>query len=871
MLISGRIKRHVIKRKIIFPGLTKSIIAAVTGILCLSGPACASQNHQGVKEADTDTSKASNIEFNADFIRGIDVDISRFSQGNPVEPGTYPVLIRLNGKSRGNFMINFVADGPERNARACFTAAELRSIGIKPDSDNATNPDNASACSYIENFVKDGNVSYNSGDYEMDISVPQLNMIKYPRGYVDPSLWDKGVTSAFFDYNVNHYNSARRGGNRYSNKSTNIGWLAGLNVGGWRIRKRVISSWTNEGRMKNESIFSYAETDVDTIKSRLTVGDSNTHGDIFDGYSLRGIYLRSENRMLPEAYRNFVPVLRGIAETNARVRIIQRDKTIYETVVPPGTFELDDIGAMGYGGDLKMVITEADGREHTQNIPFSAPPMLLHKGIHQYGLAAGQFRDNRIRKKPGIFQGIYQYGLSNILTPYTGFQLARHYRAVVAGSAVNTSLGGFSADVTHASSSIGKHTVSKGNSFRIGYSKYLAPTDTDVVLAAYRYSSKGYYTLPEATLARYGSNHLYDVNYRVRNRLTMNIGQRLWNSSYLSLSGATYSYWDSRPSVKQFAVTFMQPMKHFTFSVTAQREFSRFKNAVNTFLLSISVPLGRNMSEHPPFSSLYTSLMHDTTNSTSFQLNASGSQGEQNELNYAVGTSTGKYHHGQSLETLSGNISYRSPIGRYGMTALADNHASRQFSLSASGSLVAHSGGVTLGPQIGEAPFAIVEAKGATGARILNGYGTQFDWNGYAIMPSLTPYRENNVTVNSYGALNEVDILENQHTVIPRMGSSLYVRMKTIVGTPVILIVRDEKGDYLPVGSAIYDKNGTEKSLIGQSGMAFLRGWQAEDEELYVGMNSAEPKCHIPADKKLARKIKANTNDVIQLEVTCIH
>lgn len=868
MLISGRIKRNnFIKEKIITNLISLTIVVS-TAFFCNQILAHDSPKiQQELNESGTDNPDASQIEFNADFIRGVDVDISRYTHGNPVESGSYPVLIRINGKKRGKFMINFVASNAADNARACFTAQELQSIGIKPDKDEAGY---SNSCSYIEKFVKDGRVSYNSGDFEMDISVPQVNMIKFPRGYVDPSLWDQGITTAFIDYNANHYNAAHRGGNRYSSRSTNIGWLAGLNLGSWRIRKRAMSSWKNEGDFKNENILSYAETDIDSIKSRLSLGDSSTHGDIFDGYSLRGIYLRSENRMLPEGYRNFVPVLRGIAETNARVRIIQRDRTIYETVVPPGNFELDDIGAMGYGGDLKMIITEADGREHIQNIPFSAPPMLLHKGIYQYGLVAGEFRDSRVRKKPKLVQGIYQYGLSNILTLYGGFQLASYYRAVATGSAINTSLGGVSVDVTHADGRTNRNRKSKGNSFRIGYAKYLAPTDTDVVLAAYRYSSRDYYTFPEASLARYGSDHLYDVNYRVRNRLTMNIGQRLWNSSYLSLSGAVYSYWDKRPPVKQFAATFMQPMKYFTFSVTAQREFSRFKKAVNTFLLSISVPLGRNMNEHPPFSSLYTSLMHDTTNSTAFQLNASGSQGEQNELNYAFGTSTGKYHHGKSLETLSGNINYRSPVGRYGMTVSADNHASRQFSLSASGSMVAHQGGVTLGPQIGEAPFAIVEAKGATGARILNGYGTQFDWNGYAIMPSLTPYRENNVTVNSYGALNNVDILDNQHTVIPRIGSSLYVKMKTIVGTPVILIIKDQTGNYLPIGTYVYNKDGEEKSLVGQSGMAFLRGWNAEDENLYAGIGDDKNKCHIPADNALAKKIKANVNNVIQLEVTCV-
>ncbi|WP_411026971.1 fimbria/pilus outer membrane usher protein, partial [Salmonella sp. s55044] len=109
---------------------------------------------------------------------------------------------------------------------------------------------------------------------------------------------------------------------------------------------------------------------------------------LFDSYKIRGAQLESDERMLPESLRNYTPIVRGVADTNARVKITQRGQTIYETVVPPGAFEITDIGAMGYGGDLEMTITEADGRQRIQNIPFSAPPMLLHKSISRFAISA---------------------------------------------------------------------------------------------------------------------------------------------------------------------------------------------------------------------------------------------------------------------------------------------------------------------------------------------------------------------------------------------------------------------------------------------------------------------------------------------------
>ncbi|WP_242550022.1 fimbria/pilus outer membrane usher protein, partial [Pantoea agglomerans] len=43
-----------------------------------------------------------------------------------------------------------------------------------------------------------------------------------------------------------------------------------------------------------------------------------------------------------------------------------------------------------------------------------------------------------------------------------------------------------------------------GRSERIGFSKYLETTGTDVTLAAWRYSSNGFYSLRDAALERYG-------------------------------------------------------------------------------------------------------------------------------------------------------------------------------------------------------------------------------------------------------------------------------------------------------------------------------------------------------------------------------
>ena len=84
--------------------------------------------------------------------------------------------------------------------------------------------------------------------------------------------------------------------------------------------------------------------------------------------------------------------------------------------------------------------------------------------------------------------------------------------------------------------------------------------------------------------------------------------------------------------------------------------------------------------------------------------------------------------------------------------------------------VVGHANGLTLGPRLGDAPFAVIHAEGAKGAKIFNGNGATIDGYGNAIMPSMTPYRENSVAIDYKDLPSSVDVLENQKTVVPRAG-----------------------------------------------------------------------------------------------------
>ncbi|SUP66529.1 outer membrane usher protein [Yersinia enterocolitica] len=422
---------------------------------------------------------------------------------------------------------------------------------------------------------------------------------------------------------------------------------------------------------------------------------------------------------------------------------------------------------------------------------------------------------------------------------------------------------------------------SSGNSYKVDYTKYVGETDTNLTLAAYRYSSNGFYTFREASQEHYGSinaNSAFDS--RTRNRLSVSVSQRVADNMSLNLNSSFYSYWGGQDASQQYAVTFNHSLRYFSYALTAMRTSnssytSSYDNSSNndyqnSYMASISIPLGGSIVKRPLFNTLYSMASHDDAGNTLVQMNASGSQGDQSELGYGVGTSYSSSNDTAASKTVTGNLSYKTGVGQYGMTASANNSSSRQLSASANGSLVAHQGGVTIGPRLGDAPFAIVHAEGAAGAKLFNGNGATIDSRGYAIMPSMTAYRENTVAIDYKELPDSVDVLESQKVVVPRTGAMIPVTMKTITGAPLVLIVRDENKEFLPIGTDLLDADGVSQGIVGQGGMAFIRGWGAGSQPLQVIRNGGKDKCRIHSGTEANVTAKAESTHITQLEVVCL-
>ncbi len=363
----------------------------------------------------------------------------------------------------------------------------------------------------------------------------------------------------------------------------------------------------------------------------MRLGETSTKGQVFDTLPFRGIELVNDDRMLAPSQRGYAPNIRGIARTNARVTVRQNSLVIYETTVSPGAFVIDDLYPTGFGGNLDVTVKEADGSVQNFQVPYASVAQLLRPGTHHYDVVAGKLNDISLSSKPTLVQATYQRGLTNTLTGYGGLQASNDYYALQLGAALSTSIGAFSADVSQARVHLEstKERMNSGQSFQLSYSKFLPATNSNLTIAAYRYSTSGYYDYMTAMRAIDAEQRGQSADniWRPRNRFNITMNQGLpagWGQMYVT--GYTQDYWNQGNTDLQYQLGYSNEYRDISYSLSAGRVRGMRGGMETNWLLNLSMPLGRKENANLP--SLSASLNHSTTGQSGQQVGISGSAGK---------------------------------------------------------------------------------------------------------------------------------------------------------------------------------------------------------------------------------------------------
>ena len=135
---------------------------------------------------------------------------------------------------------------------------------------------------------------------------------------------------------------------------------------------------------------------------------------------------------------------------------------------------------------------------------------------------------------------------------------------------------------------------------------------------------------------------------------------------------------------------------------------------------------------------------------------------------------------------------------------------------------MAHRGGVTLGPYVGDT-FALIEAPGASGARVMDGQGARVDRFGYALAPSLVPYHYNTVALNPEGMNDKAELEDGQRRVAPYAGATVRLHFNTVRGQALLITAQRPDNAPILMGANVLDAAGNCVGMVGQANQVYLR------------------------------------------------
>lgn len=759
--------------------------------------------------------RAQSVEFQYGFMRqnsehSDDVSalaLKTLSGQNALPPGRYRVSLRVNQNYFAEREITFELNDQNDNLSPCLSAELLKEMGVRSDTFRAEH--NAQACIDLPSLISGASSAMDNSTMRLSISIPHIAMRRDVIGYVPVEQWQTGINAAFLNYQV----SAQQGNSRYigSRESQDINLISGLNLGTWRFRSSQSLRQNDDSQREWLRAYTFLQRDLPGTHANLTLGETFTSGDVFRSMPIMGLSINSDLGMLPDVLQGYAPVIRGVAQSRAKLEVLQNGYPIYSTYVSPGAYAIEDLSTVGGSGELEVVLTEEDGQVSRRTLPYASIGNLLRRGVWRYSATVARYNSAYKLEEPLLWQGTLAMGTLWNSTLYGGVLASEFYRAGTLGLARDFgSVGAFSLDVTHSNAQVDSHTSNavQGMSYAIKYGKSFQ-TRTNLRFAGYRYSTQGYRDFDEALHQRrqdgfYGSR---------RSRLEASVYQNVGKSSSIGLTFSHQDYWFSDYEQRQFQLQLNTQHKGISYNLYASQALSE-RNGMKTHRqigLSLSLPLDFGRS---------TSLTYDAQKygDRLSQRASLGGNAIDNRLSYRASVS----HENTQQTSAAIALGYQAAFGSVG-AGLTQGRDYRNLSLNASGAVLLHDSGIEFGPYLGET-MGLIEVPGIPDIGVVNSTGVLTNQRGFALVPYLRPYRVNEVQLKTDDLGPEIEIDNGTTQLIPRRGAVVKATFNARKITRMVITGSTSAGSPLPFGARVSDSTGQEIGMVGQGGQVMLSG-----------------------------------------------
>nr|WP_248291672.1 MULTISPECIES: fimbria/pilus outer membrane usher protein [unclassified Novosphingobium] len=700
-----------------------------------------------------------------------------------------------------------------------FRAEDLRNIRLLID--RSFKPDDmvpASAMAQVR-------FSYDEEHQVLDVQAPDAFIASFSVGLdtgrqsFDPADI-KPLNGLMLGYGI--YGTADRG-----NVSVSASLEADLmtRAGTFVTTGTVASTNSSGGRnaVRYDSYWRYI--DPRSVRS-YTVGDFSSNAQSWtSAVRLGGLQIASAFEQRADIVTNALPQFGGSAALPSTVDLYVNQQRIYSGQVPSGPFDLKELPYTA-NGNVRMVVTDTNGRQVAVTKPFYYTQGLLKKGLFTYSFDVGAPRldfGTRSFVYDSILaaSGVAKYGLGNDLT----VELAGEYTSDglgMAGLGAVASLGGIGA--VRGSISGSRYSGHSGLQYgariegAVGGVRFFAGTQR---------TSGEYFDLGRVSAIRSTRRHEYGPGLQPGERDSVIANSVL--SRINDQAGVSFQPWFDKTSISLSYNRIVSSLNRFeamNFSLTRGLG-SRISIYANG---SLDLNNRRNYGLYLTFSIRPGQRAYATADygnsggahSWGIQYSSTGS-GRQGEVNWGAA-----YRGGQSgPSSESAFLNYQAPQA-FVQARVDESGGAWRGQLDLEGSILAAGGGLFPAPRVMNS-FVVVANAGPHVDVLQGGVRVaRTDSNGRALLPNVIPYQPTHVYLDPVALPDGWEVSETDQVAVAafKQGAMVDFGARMAHGATISLVGADGK----PMEPGyVAQLEGGERATIGYDGLVYLRGLTARN------------------------------------------
>ena len=741
----------------------------------------------------TESEQAEGTLFDVEALksRGVDPRVGELFRNSPrFLPGESTVALTVNGSARGKVKALF-----DQDAQLCVDKSFLKAAGLITPSGF---PDKT-PCFDLKTAWPQTEWHIDPGESRVDLVVPS-EAVSAP-GAADQN-WNHGGFAGMFNYDASYLDSAGAGaGVNFLQVNTE----AGFNLSDWIVRSRQsYSRLDGKGTLQYQA--AYAQRTFAERKEVLQAGQISLSNSMFGTGQVMGF------QVFPEAalQNNWggAGLVEGFADSQSVVEVRQSGALVYTTTVPTGPFRLQGFPLLNTRSDLSVTVIGSNGDRRQFIVPSSA--LLLSGPAVAPGLSYGVGRLDQQGSSESPLIGTVANGwlLNPMTTLNAGLLGSSPYRAQALG--LNSQLLSTTALFAQVTLAQDQKHGDKGISGLVALNHNLTER-IGLSLNASQQTS-GYRELSDAvqrddgnTLSRSQRQIGAGVSWSQETLGTMSLSVSRSTDS----DGASTRYLRGGWS-KAFGSVFVGASLEYDTGYQNSDVDSQYSGSQKRFYLTVSIPLGqgRNLNSYL------------NNSSSGSRLGTRFSDRTNRDFGWSLAS---ERDFGSRRTTGTGSLDLVTPVSQLSGSISSDNNHYTTWSANASGGGVVHDKGITFSPnRIGDT-FGIAKVGEESGVRMDTPGGPAWtDSRGYAVLPSLTGYRQSTIQLDTRTLAKNVDISNAWQDAEAARGSVNYVNFDVVRTRRALVAVTDIKNQPLPYGASIFDDADHFVTVVGEQGSVFI-------------------------------------------------